>query len=1110
MAQDLERQAQLSCLDEIAEYFDTIESVLLELTEVGLASQQIDATLRAAHTIKGLGAMIGCQPLGSLAHRLEDYLKILKARQHTIDIDSELQTWLLLVSDRMRQIADLYRQDWLVDDAWMASQVDPVLAQLHARLGELQESDEAALLAQEEKTDIVAIMFESEVEGLLQRLEGVLDDPALPCLREELDMIAQEFGDLGQMLELGAFVELCGSVRNHLAVAASEGVEAIARQAVKDWRQTQALVMMGKATNLPRHFEVATGPLVLDAPVEADFVANGAGVAEELTHLTDLPEEQPAEFTESAEVDLQEFFNSLELSEHELSELQEAIASFETVPSSMLTPGHTESSEISTPEILTPEIAESEARNPEVPTSEAFAPEVIPPLTPETLTPETLTPETLTPETLVSETLAPQPITQATRPIEIAPPGREAKPVSIVTPTPQADTPESMVRVPVRVLAHLNDLFGELIIQRNTLNSRIGQLNEFVNRVYRYTGTLERINGEFQTLSNRAAAREVLPELLFGTRTRLRPPVSAPASAPVSPPVIGPSALQSNGAARYQRMFDSMEMDRYSDLRLLSQEHGETVVRLKEATGDMKFSLQEIKQATGDLNRTAKELQVSVTRARMRPLSDVVKQFPRLVRDLSVQYGKQVDFQVHGSGTLIDRYILENLRDPLMHLLHNAFGHGIELPEDRQAVGKSPQGRIEIWATHRGNQTLISIQDDGAGINLGKVRERALKMGIDQALLDEIDEAELLGLIFEPGFSTATQVTDLSGRGVGMDVVRTNLAEVRGDIKVNTRPGEGTTFTISVPFTLSTIRALLIEVGSIRLAFPTDGIQEVVRLKSHQIHSAPGQDTLNWEGLSVPLIRLDRWLSFNCPRRVAYSSAQAVITEPIALIVRQEGELKAIYVDRFWGEREIVIRQVENVIGLPPGFIGSTILEDGQALPLADALKLLDWITLRSAGDLPSLSSSVNEAAPSSPDNGASILSPAPIGQSEPLSVLVVDDSINARRFLAKTLEKGGYRVEQAKDGQEAVEKLLQGLPVQAVLCDIEMPRLDGYDFLAEIKPNPKFKALPVIMLTSRSGDKHRQLALRLGASAYFTKPYQDHELLDALEQLVHSSVKSF
>ncbi|MEM9906443.1 MAG: Hpt domain-containing protein, partial [Cyanobacteria bacterium P01_D01_bin.44] len=420
MAQDLERQAQLSCLDEIAEYFDTIESVLLELTEAGLDFQQIDASLRAAHTIKGLGAMIGCHPLGGLAHRLEDYLKILKARQHSIQIDSELQTWLLLVSDRMRQIAAFYREDCLVDNAWMVGQVEPVLAELHNRLGELQESDEAALLAQEEKTDIVAIMFESEVEGLLQRLEGVLADPALPCLREELDMISQEFGDLGQMLELDAFVELCGSVHQHLSVASSDGVEAIARQAVKDWRQTQALIMVGKTDNLPRHFDVGASPTVLPTLVETDFSQNESEMTEALPiqQLAGFSAET-AETAEAMEAELEEFLNALDLSEQELAELQATALDLEpTEPPALVTDW--------------------------VDTLEAIAPE-------DTF-PEDIAPEAIAPEDITPEDIAP-PLFGETAPIEVLQPDLKANAIPVVTSTPsppqatQSDRPESMVRV---------------------------------------------------------------------------------------------------------------------------------------------------------------------------------------------------------------------------------------------------------------------------------------------------------------------------------------------------------------------------------------------------------------------------------------------------------------------------------------------------------------------------------------------------------------------------------------------------------------------------------------------------------------------------------------
>jgi chemosensory pili system protein ChpA (sensor histidine kinase/response regulator) len=247
-------------------------------------------------------------------------------------------------------------------------------------------------------------------------------------------------------------------------------------------------------------------------------------------------------------------------------------------------------------------------------------------------------------------------------------------------------------------------------------------------------------------------------------------------------------------------------MDRYSDLHLLSMEVMETIVQIQEVTSDIGLSLEDTDSTARELNQTAKQLQTNLTRIRMRPLSDLVGRFSRALRDLSLQYGKLVELKVLGKGTLIDRSILEALSDPLMHLVRNAFDHGIEDPATRQAQGKPAQAVIEIKAAHRGNQTIITVSDDGNGINLNKIRARAEAMGLDAGLLAAASEDELLSLIFEPGFSTADQVTALSGRGVGMDVVRNNLKQIRGDIRVDTQPGRGTTFTLTVPFTLSVAR----------------------------------------------------------------------------------------------------------------------------------------------------------------------------------------------------------------------------------------------------------------------------------------------------------------
>jgi two-component system, chemotaxis family, sensor histidine kinase and response regulator PixL len=401
---------------------------------------------------------------------------------------------------------------------------------------------------------------------------------------------------------------------------------------------------------------------------------------------------------------------------------------------------------------------------------------------------------------------------------------------------------------------------------------------------------------------------------------------------------------------------------------------------------------------------------------------------------------------------------------------------------------------------------MITISDDGNGINLDKIRARALAMGLDSELLAAASEDDLLSLIFEAGFSTAQQVTALSGRGVGMDVVRNNLKEIRGDIRVDTTAGKGTTFTLTVPFTLSVARILLVESNSMLLAFPTDVIEEMVLLESESVFAISGGEVLKWFGELIPLIRLGDWLTFNCPRKVVMPEGVPSIDAPTVLMISQGERLVALQIERCWGEQEVAVRQVNGPFSLPEGMSSCTILGDGKVVPMVEPNSLLRWIDAQ--GDVGKVS---GKGGSSIYPFGSlfAIEHPAPqvVSVIEKETILVVDDSINVRRFLALALEKAGYLVEQAKDGQDAVEKLLGGLLVNAVICDIEMPRLDGYGFLARIKSEPGFSDLPVAMLTSRSGDKHRQLAMTLGASAYFPKPYNERDLLATLRGLIHRDV---
>ena len=635
----------------------------------------------------------------------------------------------------------------------------------------------------------------------------------------------------------------------------------------------------------------------------------------------------------------------------------------------------------------------------------------------------------------------------------------------------ERENQENTVRVPSKHLEKINDLFGEVIIQRNGLNVQMERLRKLVRNLSQRVQILDQENQELRTAYTKLVTHNHL--------------------------------LEESPNHRHQEAENNfIGQDSHQKLNLLSQNVMETIVQVAEVTSDIQLSVDDTDQIARKLNKTSKQLQRQLTQVRMRPFSDLVERFPRAIRDLNVEYGKNVQLKIEGGNTLIERGILEALNEPLMHLLRNAFDHGIEDPTTRKNQGKPEQGLIEMKAVYHSNRTIITVRDDGQGISLEKIRHRALKMGLDDSLLASASDEELLSLIFEPGFSTSEQVTALSGRGVGMDVVRNNLKLARGDVNVDTQAGVGTKFTLSVPFTLSVARVLLVESDRLVLAFFTDVIEEIFLLEQEQIFSQDGKEFINWQNNQLPLLRLNNYFEFNCSR---YNNLE-IETLPIinaisVLIVKHDHQQVAVQVERCWGEQEVAIRQVEGNIPLPSGFNNCTILGDGRVVPLINTNDLVSWIT---TGERPHISNKL----PTTTRLQTAFLQPPKVPTINQPSrqkgiILIVDDSINVRRYLALTLEKGGYQVEQAKDGQEALEKLESGLQVQAVICDIEMPRVDGYSFLERINNNTELRNIPVAMLTSRSSSKHRQLAMQLGAKAYFSKPYNEQELLRTLEEII-------
>ncbi|WP_017325941.1 hybrid sensor histidine kinase/response regulator [Synechococcus sp. PCC 7336] len=1147
--EDSEREARLQFLDEARDYIDTIETNLLGLASGAIDTQRLDAVLRAAHSIKGGAGLMRYAPLSQLAHRLEDFFKILRLGKSDVALDAELESLFLDTVDLLRQVSDRHRQAMPVSKDWQATHIQPVLGKLHDRLGELNPEDETALLSEAEGEDLQAVLFQGEVGRIVEQLELDLSTPGKPCLLEDVIAIADELGELGEVLQMESFAQLCASIGQQLRLQ-PERLDEIARAALEAWQRSLALVMVGQVEHMPAQLTLAPVSIP-SSPTAVAPAENFASIAAELDStsaslLADSPPQADGADLDSDALHFSALFEASRAQEEspELTQAEDVEERDDRLTDELAgifdsaIPELTDSEQIDLADLPFPAV-EPVSAGAEIPESVSIAEEAeIAGDDPDGSLPEPESIDLAELENLaqlqgidfddlqieLEGALPAAEFSLTSEPDSFEPTAdrgpasalsNQAMAASVPASSPTSEVRDITVRVPVKYLEQLNNLLGKLAIERNALSLNLESLHDLVYTMRSRVHTLEQSNSLLRTFYDRTASATPVStsHLLAPANGNGKSKNNSKGSSSGDRTILTTPLSALGGDMSAIERFDALEMDRYTDLHLLSQTHMETIVQIQEVAADLELHLNETSQTTIDLNQTAKQLQTQMTQTRMRPLSDLVSRFPRAVRDLSLQFGKQVNLIVSGESTLMERSMLECLSDPLMHLLRNAFDHGIEDPATRQAAGKPSQGTIEIRAAHQGNSTVITLRDDGRGIDVEKLRARARELALDSTSLDRASQADLLDLIFEPGFSTAAKVTQLSGRGVGMDVVRTNLRQVRGEVAVETEVGVGTTFTIRVPLTLTIFRVLLVETAGLTLGIPTNAVEEVVLLEEGAIRTANQREVLDWEGFMVPLIRVDRSLEFRSARQASETRMNAKISEPIVLMISQGNDLTGLVFDRFWGEREIAIRPVEGPIQLPQGFTSCTILGDGQVVPLADPMQLLEQIASRDrVANRPDEAFETSTAALFT-EAVAAVSNATPPVRLEAVpqkrTVMAIDDSINVRRFLAITLERAGYRVEQAKDGQEAIEKLLGGLTVDAAICDIEMPRLDGYGVLARVRATAELANLPILMLTSRSGDKHRRLAMNLGASAYFSKPYNEQELLRTLEQSIEQNSRT-
>jgi len=632
---------------------------------------------------------------------------------------------------------------------------------------------------------------------------------------------------------------------------------------------------------------------------------------------------------------------------------------------------------------------------------------------------------------------------------------------------------EQTMRVPVKHLDDMSNLVGELVVNRNTLEQDQERMRQSLDNLLHQVQQLSDVGARMQELYERS----LLEASLLASRRNGFSGFHAPPES--------------------DRGFSELEMDRFTPFHSLSQEMIELIVRVRESASDIDFVTEESERVARQFRQVTTQLQEGLTRARMVPFAQATDRLQRGVRDNAIKSGKQIELVIEGRDTLIDKMILEHLTDPLTHMLNNAIAHGIETPEERIASGKQPTGIVTVRAFHQGNQTIISVGDDGAGINPDKVKAKAIKVGMitpDQAkLMSRIDVYDLL---FQAGFSIKDQADELAGRGVGMDVVRSSITEIRGIINTDSQVNKGTTFTIRLPLTLSICKSLCCVSDKARIAFPMDGVEDTLDIPAKNIQmSSSGEKTISWRDTVLPVKPLKELLTLNrhLSRGNVYSGNRDDDMVSI-VVVRSGNTFLALQVEQVLSEQEIVIKQFEPPAPKPIGVAGATILGDGRIMPIADVLEIIDIFQGRTNKQSAVSLWEQQKNSSTSSDNTAAKIDP---------TVLIVDDSITVRELLSLTFNKAGYRVEQARDGQEAWDKLRSGLPCDIVFCDIEMPRCDGLELLSRIQKEPSLNHLPIAMLTSRGADKHRQMAIQLGASGYFTKPYLEEALLEAANRML-------
>jgi chemosensory pili system protein ChpA (sensor histidine kinase/response regulator) len=636
------------------------------------------------------------------------------------------------------------------------------------------------------------------------------------------------------------------------------------------------------------------------------------------------------------------------------------------------------------------------------------------------------------------------------------------------------------VRISLDRLDRMMNAVGELVINRTRM---VGRLSELAKLVDVLTFSKSRLSGKVSEFQDKHEFSRISPSLVPGSY--------APQMDTFRPNFGAMPVLQSNEINE----FSDLEMDRYDDFNILSRSLTEISADVTEVVTQLEGFMGRVDSDIDEFTKLAHHLQDEITAARMVPIGNLYTRLSRTARDAAKSTGKPIELNLEGAETELDNNIIQHISDPLIHLVRNAVAHGVESPATRQNAGKSEKARVTVRAYHRGNHIFIEVEDDGRGIDYQSVRQRVVEMGALSAVAaEELSERELREYLFRPGFTTASSMTELAGRGVGLDVVRANVHTLNGEIEVRSEIGKGACFTVKVPLTLIISQALFVRCGNSTFALPLAVIEEIRRVKPSDIEDVGGKLLTRVRDVVTEVVRLDLQLSLPA-------------LEPMngyfhMVIVKVAGKHVGVVVEEVLGKDEIVIKNLGDYLRRVKLFPGTTIAPDGSLILLIDLNRLVSG-DASERGALPASSPAARVFAPGAEAVASGSIPAEAVDAVENERVVVVaDDSISIRKFVGRMLEKAGFRVKLASDGLEASEIVSQ-VGCHLLITDLEMPRMNGYELMAHMRQDPVTKKIPVLVVTSRAGAKHRDRAIKEGASAFMTKPVQEDQLIAKVEELI-------